>query len=229
MILAAGRGERMRPLTDTVPKPLLQAGGRALIEYHVLNLVSAGITELVINVSYRGDQIEAHLGDGSRFGASIVYSREQVALETAGGLIQALPLLGSDPFLLDPFVLVNGDIWTDYPLASLVQRGLANNDMAHLVMVDNPDQHRGGDFTLDLNQRLRLAVSGTDHTVTYAGIALMHPLLLQGMSPGKLALRPVFDAAIGEDRFSAEYYAGQWYDIGTPQRLQSLDARLRGL
>lgn len=214
MILAAGRGERMRPLTDQTPKPLLQAGGKALIEYHLDNLTQAGIEAVVINHAWLGEQIETALGDGRRYGLRIVYSREGEALETAGGIQRALPLLGDGPF-----IAINGDIWTDYSLASLPPEPAA---MAHLVMVDNPPQHPAGDFML---QAGRLLPEGPA-CLTFSGIGLYRPELFAGLKPGKSPLAPLLRAAMARGEISGEHYPGRWFDIGTPERLQELDRML---
>ena len=219
MILAAGRGERMRPLTDTTPKPLLEAGGRPLIVWHLQALARAGFNEVVINHAWLGDRIEAALGDGAQYGLRIRYSPEPSgALETAGGILQALPWLGPDPFLV-----INGDIWCDYPLERLADRPLASTDSAHLVMVDNPPWHPGGDFVLEGG---RLKTEGGPR-LTFSGIGVYAPALFADLAPGKRPLAPLLRAAMAEGRVSGEHYRGQWFDIGTPARLQQLDARLR--
>jgi MurNAc alpha-1-phosphate uridylyltransferase len=216
MILAAGRGERMRPLTDTTPKPLLQVGGQALIEYHIRALHEAGINEIVINHAWLGEQIRQYLGDGSRYGVQIQYSDESAgALETAGGIIKALPLLGEVPF-----VVVNGDIFTDYAYAGLPQP----DGLAHLVMVDNPPQHPGGDFVL---REGRLLADG-EPRLTFSGIGVYDPQLFAGYQPGALPLAPLLRDAMARDEVRGEHYTGQWLDIGTPERLAELDASLKG-
>lgn len=216
MILAAGRGERMRPLTDRTPKPLLQAGGRALIEYPIEALRRAGITELVINHAHLGGQLEARLGDGSRYGVHIRYSAEPPgALETGGGIRNALPLLGGQPFLV-----TNGDIWTDYPYAPRV---LDRQVLAHLVLVDNPPHHPHGDFCL---YRDRVGEDG-DARLTFSGIGWYHPALFADAPDGRFPLAPLLRAAMRDGRVSGEHYRGAWMDIGTPQRLEELDRRLR--
>ncbi len=218
MILAAGRGERMRPLTDTTPKPLLEAGGKPLIVWHLEALAQAGIEEIVINHAWLGEQIEARLGDGSAYGVHIYYSPEKPeALETAGGIIQALPLLGDAPFLV-----INGDIWCDYPIANLVAQSLSPEFQAHLVMVDNPAQHADGDFAL--NGSL-LAAEGKPR-LTFSGIGLYSPSLFTGLAQGKRPLAPLLRAAMMDANVSGEYYSGAWFDVGTPARLQQLDALL---
>jgi len=214
MILAAGRGERMRPLTDHTPKPLLKAGGRALIEYHIDHLVAAGITELVINHAHLGDQIEAALGDGSRYGAAIRYSVEATALETAGGVFNALPLLGDEPF-----VVVNGDVWSDYPFEHLPAE---ITGLAHLVLVDNPPQHPKGDFALSGDR----VVAEGEPKLTFSGISMLSPQLFAGCTPGPFPLAPLLRQAMARGLVSGEHYRGRWFDIGTPQRLQQLDESL---
>jgi MurNAc alpha-1-phosphate uridylyltransferase len=217
MILAAGRGERMRPLTDTTPKPLLQVGGQALIEYHIRALHEAGINEIVINHAWLGEQIRQYLGDGSRYGVQIQYSDESAgALETAGGIIKALPLLGEVPF-----VVVNGDIFTDYAYAGLPQQP---DGLAHLVMVDNPPQHPGGDFVL---REGRLLADG-EPRLTFSGIGVYDPQLFAGYQPGALPLALLLRDAMARNEVSGERYTGQWLDIGTPERLAELDASLKG-
>ena len=214
MILAAGRGERMRPLTDTTPKPLLKVGGQCLIEYHLQNIRQAGIREVVMNHAWLGEQIETSLGDGSRYGLHIEYSREGQALETAGGIQKALPLLGEHAF-----VVINGDIWTDYSLSHLPTEPVG---LAHLVMVNNPPQHPEGDFML---QDGRLLAEG-DHCLTFSGIGLYRPALFAGLEPGKAALAPLLREAMTNGLVSGEHHTGLWFDIGTPERLKSLDDRL---
>lgn len=217
MILAAGRGERMRPLTDHTPKPLLEAGGKSLIVRQIENLRAAGIKQLVINVAWHGALIENALGDGSAMGVAISYSREpQGALETAGGIRHALDLLGDDPFLV-----VNSDIHCDFPVGSL--KTLRPTVQAHLVMVDNPEHHPTGDFALSGDRVAFLGSPG----FTYSGIGLFRPELFASLSPGYRALRPVLNAAIESGQVSGEHYAGVWQDIGTPERLEQLDRDLR--
>lgn len=216
MILAAGRGERMRPLTDDTPKPLLPAGGKPLIVRQIERLRDAGIEQVVINVAWRAERIERALGDGAAFGVRIRYSREpEGALETAGGIRQALPLLGADPF-----VVVNSDIHCDFPIARLVDRELAGH--AHLVLVDNPEHHRQGDFALSGG---RLVAEGGPR-YTYSGIGLFGAEMFAGLAPGFRRLRPVLEESIAAGRVSGEHHAGTWLDIGTPQRLAELDLLL---
>jgi MurNAc alpha-1-phosphate uridylyltransferase len=216
MILAAGRGERMRPLTDHLPKPLLGAGGKRLIEHHLLNLKHAGIHEIVVNLAWLGQQIRDYLGDGKKYGVQIRYSDEgENALETAGGIIHALPLLGKDPFLI-----VNGDIWTDYPFNKL---SIGKDALARLVMIDNPPHHPQGDFALQ-NDHLQLK---GNPMLTYSGIGLFRPELFKPYAPGKRGLREVLDTAIMQNKIEGEHYRGRWSDIGTPERLEELQRELR--
>ena len=221
MLLAAGAGERMRPLTDHTPKPLLQVDGTPLLEHHIRRLAPAGFTELVINVSHLAQQIVDYCGNGSRWGVSIAYSREEQPLETAGGIFQALPLLGDAPFLV-----VNGDVWTDYPFELLGGYALGTDESAHLVLVDNPLQHPQGDFLLDGAGRVRQRSCGATG-LTYAGVGVYSPGFFTGMRPGAMPLRPLLDDAIGRGLLGGRYYAGRWADVGTPARLAELDAVLR--
>jgi len=217
MILAAGRGERMRPLTDHTPKPLLPVGGRALIEHHLAALAAAGFREVVINHAHLGAQIEAALGDGARYGLLIRYSPEETALETGGGIFRALPLLGPEPF-----VVINGDIWTDYPLAQLPQ---APAGLAHLVLVDNPAHHPQGDFALDAAGRV---YEEGQPRFTFSGIGLYRPELFEGCEAGRFALAPLLRRAMAAGRVSGEHYRGAWIDVGTPERLADVERRLAG-
>lgn len=213
MILAAGRGERMRPLTDTQPKPLLQAAGKAIIQYTIEQLVSAGFTEIVINIAHLGQQIKQQLGNGAQFNASLSYSDEgKKALETAGGIINALPLLGQEPFLV-----VNGDIANNFPFQTLLNKKI---DLAHLVLITNPEHHPEGDFHLSQNQLL--SVQGQP-TLTYSGIGLFHPDLFKNTPPGKIKLAPLLRQAMTQQQVTGEKFNGFWMDIGTPERLKELD------
>ena len=220
MILAAGKGERMRPLTEHTPKPLLKVGGRPLIEHHIYRLADAGYRVMVVNVSHLGDQIVDFCGDGARWGVDIVISPEGEPLETAGGIINALPLLGDDPFLV-----VNGDVWTDFPFARLAGTALAGSAGAHLVLVDNPPHHPGGDFRLDDCEVLELAEGEVG--LTYSGVGIYTPAFFDGVPPGKSPLRPLLGRAIEARLLTGEHYRGDWTDVGTPERLEELDARLR--
>ena len=226
MLLAAGRGERMRPLTDHTPKPLLMAGGKPLIVWHIEKLVRAGITEIIINHAHLGAQIEAALGDGSQFGAQIRYSPEATALETAGGIANALPLLDDDPF-----AVINSDIYCDYDFAHLPVRAAAlqaSGDAAHLVLVNNPAHHPNGDFLLH-NDRVISSALSTQHSVlTFSGIGIYQPALFAGIARGtKAPLAPLLRAQIALGKVSGEHYTGRWVDVGTPQRLEQLDNELR--
>lgn len=218
MILAAGRGERMRPLTDHTPKPLLAAGGKPLIVWHLERLAAAGFREIVINHAHLGAQIETALGNGSRWGLRIAYSSEPPgALETAGGIATALPFLGGNPFLV-----VNGDIYCDWDFNQARQRDSAN---AHLVMVANPAHHTRGDFSLEGE---RVIYANDEQTLTYAGIGVFSPAFFAGVHPGTvMKLRPLLDAAIAAGTLTGERYTGRWVDVGTPQRLAELDNELR--
>jgi N-acetyl-alpha-D-muramate 1-phosphate uridylyltransferase len=217
MILAAGLGKRMRPLTDRCPKPLLPVGGRPLIVHHLGRLRAAGITEVVINVSYRAEQILAALGDGADLGVRIAWSREETPLETGGGIRQALPLLGKAPFLL-----INGDVWCDLDPTRLV---LGAGDLARLALVDNPDHHPAGDFHLDADGRVH---AEGEPRLTFAGISLLDPALVAAERPGAFALAPLLRRAMAEGRVGGHHHRGEWVDVGTPERLAELDRRLRG-
>lgn len=218
MILAAGRGERMRPLTDAMPKPLLPVADKPLIQHHIERLSRAGVRELVINLAWKGAMLREALGSGERFGVRIVYSDEgDRALETGGGIFNALPLLGVDPFLV-----VNGDVWTDFPFGVLVERDLGQ-DLAHLVLVPNPPQHAKGDFSLAGDR----VIERSGATATYSGVAVFSPEFFAACAPGPFKLLPPLLAAIAVGRLSGQLYSGEWFDIGTPQRLAELDALLR--
>ena len=220
MILAAGRGERMRPLTDHTPKPLLVAGGKPLIAWHIERLAAAGFTELVINHAHLGEKLEAALGDGRKWGVNIQWSPEPPgALETAGGIAKALPLLGNAPFLV-----VNVDIWCDWDFRRAHAQG---HHQAHLVMMDNPAHHSGGDFVLD-GEQLKLANGGP--TLTYCGIGVFAPTFFAGVPAGAaMKLRPLLDEAIPRGIVTGERHTGRWVDVGTPERLAALDRELSEL
>lgn len=225
MILAAGRGERMRPLTDSLPKPLLPAGGRPLIAWHLDKLAAAGVRDVVVNHAHLGHLIESTLGHGDGFGLRLHYSPETEALETAGGIANALPLLGDAPF-----VVINGDVFTDFPYDALVRAAGSMTRhpgrLAHLVLVDNPSHHPAGDFSLD--EGLARAGDGAEPKLTFSGLGCYRPGLFAGIVPGsKAKLAPLLVAAMRDDRVSAEHHRGYWLDVGTPQRLAELDARLR--
>lgn len=216
MILAAGKGERLRPLTLHTPKPLVRAAGVPLIEYHVRALAAAGFTELVINHAWLGQQIEDYLGDGSRFGVRIAYSAEGEPLETGGGIFQALPLLGDQPF-----ALINGDVFTDYSFAEL-RKPLAG--LAHLVLVANPGHHVGGDFHLQGDQVSDAQANQVN--LTYSGIAVLSPLLFAGCRPGAFKLAPLLRAAMAAGQVSGEQFSGCWVDVGTHERLADVERLL---
>lgn len=212
MILAAGRGDRMRPLTDTIPKPLLSVGNQRLIEFHLNALSSAGIRHVVINTSHLAEQIEAYIGDGSRYQLNVVYSREPEALETGGGILKALPLLGDEPFLV-----VNGDVWSDYPYSQLPQ---TLKGLAHLVVVPNPPHHPEGDFACD--GEWLLSSSEGSREFTFSGIGIYHPDLFSKCDTMAFKMGPLLREAMDQRRVTGERYMGQWYDIGTPERLMEL-------
>ena len=207
MILAAGKGERLRPLTLHTPKPLVRVGGVA----------AAGFTDIVINHAWLGQQIEDHLGDGSQFGVSIQYSPEGEPLETGGGIFQALALLGDDPF-----AVVNGDIWTDYEFAALRQ---PLTGLAHLVLVDNPAHHTSGDFSLSGGQ-VQDGMSGAD-TLTYSGIAVLHPDLFRGCTAGAFKLAPLLRNAMAAGQVTGERLQGHWVDVGTHERLAEVESLIK--
>ena len=213
MILAAGRGERMRPLTDHTPKPLLRVGEKTIIEHTINQLVSAGFNDIIINHAYLGELIEDYLGNGRRYGATISYSPEgNQGLETAGGIINALPLLGEDVFLV-----VNGDVATNFPFAELKNITV---DLAHIVLVDNPEHHRLGDFCLDMLAKVSLNCA---EKFTFSGIGLYHPELFSNIPRGSRKLGHLLREAILNQRVSGQHFSGFWMDIGTPERLQELD------
>lgn len=217
MILAAGRGERMRPLTDHTPKPLLPVAGKPLIQHHIEALEAAGYRELVINHAHLGRQIEAALGDGSRWGVQICYSSEGNALGTGGGIHNALRFLGDAPFLV-----VNGDVWCDYDFRN---PALKNGRLAHLVLVDNPQHNPDGDFALRDGQVLNRGVP----RFTFSGIGVYHPRLFDGCTAGAFPLGPLLRAACDHGRIGGELFHGRWIDVGTPQRLQELDRMLNDI
>lgn len=216
MILAAGKGERLRPLTLHTPKPLVRAAGVPLIEYHVRALAAAGFRELVINHAWLGQQIEDYLGDGRQFGVDIRYSAEGEPLETGGGIFRALPLLGDAPFLV-----VNGDIFCDYPFSrvSPLPKGLA-----HLVLVDNPPHHPAGDFSLQQG-RVTDVQAGAD-SLTYSGIAVLSPALFADCQAGAFKLAPLLRQAMVDNQVSGEHFAGRWIDVGTHERLAEVERLL---
>ncbi|MBF0257119.1 MAG: nucleotidyltransferase family protein [Gammaproteobacteria bacterium] len=216
MILAAGRGERMRPLTDHCPKPLLAVAGKPLIVRHIERLAAAGFSELVINHAHLGAQIEQALGDGRTWGVQIRYSAEAPALETGGGIFRALPWLGTEVFLV-----INGDVWTDYPLSAL--HSFAPEGLAHLVLVDNPSHNPAGDFCLSQGRVLDRRGAGA---LTFSGLGLYRPELFAACSDGPFPLAPLLRQAMAQGQVSGERHAGLWLDIGTPERLQQLQRML---
>ena len=218
MILAAGLGARLRPLTDRTPKPMLKIAGKPLLEYHIKRLSAAGITEIVINISWLADQIEDYFSDGSDFGVTIIWSREQSPLETGGGIFNALPALGPAPFLL-----ISGDIWTDFPIETLSIKPLKPNNLAHLVLVDNPELNLMGDFSLESN---RVGFGSERHT--YSGISILSPELFNDIDGQEsvFPLRNVLRSAILSNRISGILYPGEWCDIGTLQRYTKLNKQI---
>ena len=227
MILAAGLGSRMRPLTDKTPKPLLEVGGLALIEHHLLRLKAAGIEEVVINVSYLGRQIESKLGSGEKFGVNIVYSRETEPLESGGGVLKALPLLGNEAFLL-----VNGDIWCDFNFKDFI---LPEGKLARVLLVRNPDHNLQGDFYLDISRQVsgyddvfKVYSSGDDrYTYTFSGISIIDPEVFENQKPGKFSFVPILRELMGQGCVCGQLYEGDWVDVGTPERLKDLDEKLK--
>jgi N-acetyl-alpha-D-muramate 1-phosphate uridylyltransferase len=218
MILAAGRGERMRPLTDSAPKPLLTVGGKALIEYHIEALAKAGVQDIVINLAWRGSMLREALGDGEHFAVRLHYSDEgSEALETGGGVFKALPLLGPDPF-----IVVSGDIWTDYPMQRLLEQP-RGADTAHFIMVPNPSFHPRGDFSL---QDGRISEAPAPR-YTYANIGVFTAEFFGECEPGRFPLVPIMRRWIRENRVSGELYEGEWRNIGTPAQLAELDSYIR--
>ncbi len=217
MVLAAGRGERMRPLTDHTPKPLLEVGGKPLIVWHLERLARAGFRDVVVNLAWLGDRIRDALGDGGRWGLRLSYSPEgERGLETGGGIFQALGLLGPEPFLV-----VNGDIWLDADLAALAKPPVG---LAHLLLVDNPEHHPDGDFLLRDGY---IADGPGEQRFTFSGVGVYRPALFAGCKPGVFPLAPLLRKAGGKGQVSGELHRGRWFDIGTPARLAALDAQLR--
>jgi N-acetyl-alpha-D-muramate 1-phosphate uridylyltransferase len=227
MILAAGLGNRMRPLTDHTPKPLLSAGGKPLLQYHLESLTSAGITEVIINLAYLGEQIRDFVGDGSRFGLNVCFSQEPEPLETGGALLQALPKLGNESFLL-----VNGDVWCDLDFSQWANRQLTDSQLGHLLLVPNPAFHPQGDFALTANgQLLNDLDKACAERYTYGGIGLLNPALIRDypLLRPKFPLVEVLRRAIDNNQLSGDVYRGHWSDVGTPQRLQELEEYLAKL
>lgn len=249
MILAAGLGKRMLPLTQDTPKPLLKVGGRALIEYQLARLQAAGIQQVTINHSYLGEQIEAALGDGSRYGIEISYSPEPLRLETAGGILQALPQLVAASEVKTQiktqtkveseaenrvpsnaaraFLVINADVWTDFDLSELISAHQPQ-DLATLVMVDNAEHHPGGDFALSAQGRVLAESGGESSMLTFSGISVLNARLFADCEPGPRPLLPLLRAAIAEGLVGGLHYRGDWVDVGTPERLAQLDDRLKG-
>ena len=221
MILAAGMGNRMRPLTLHTPKPLLEVGGKPLIVWHIEKLQKMGVQEIVINTAWLGEKLADALGDGSQFGVKILWSHEGEGLETAGGIINALPLLGNEPF-----ILVNGDVWTTMDFAPLLNVQL-QDDLAHLVLVENPIQHPQGDFTLAANKAYTFEQARSGENLTYSGVAVMHPQMFNGLESGKRPLAPLLKQAMQQEKISAQKLQGVWVDVGTPERLNALDQQIQ--
>lgn len=221
MILAAGQGNRMRPLTLYTPKPLLEVGGKPLIVWHIEKLKNIGVTEIVINSAWLADKLIGALGDGSKFGVKILWTREEEGLETAGGIINALPLLGDKPF-----ILVNGDVWTTMDFEPLRHIKLGD-DLAHLVFVDNPLQHPKGDFTLFNGRAFTFEQDQKGENLTFSGISVIDPKLFVGLEAGKQPLAPLLKQAMLDERICAEKLQGDWVDVGTPERLTQLDLQIR--
>ena len=221
MILAAGLGNRMRPLTLHTPKPLLEVGGKPLIVWHIEKLQKIGVTEIVINTAWLGEKLANALGDGSQFGVKILWSHEGEGLETAGGIINSLPLLGDEPF-----ILVNGDVWTTMDFASLLDVQLGEQQ-AHLVLVENPPQHLKGDFILSNGLAYTFEQEQLGEALTYSGIAVLHPRMFAGLENGKRPLAPLLKQAMQQQQVSAEKLQGIWVDVGTPERLEQLDQQIK--
>lgn len=220
MILAAGLGKRMHPLTLTTPKPLLKVADKPLIVWHIEALQRAGVVDVVINAAWLKEQLLEYLGDGSQWGVKIHWSLEDEGLETAGGIIHALPKLGEQPFLV-----VNADVWTNYDFSTLIGRSLGP-DLAHLVLVHNPPQHPLGDFTLSDGRVYSFEQAQTGEALTLAGISLVSPQLFAGLSSGKRALAPILRQAMLSAQISGEKMQSDWVDVGTPERLKQLDSKL---
>ena len=221
MILAAGMGNRMRPLTLETPKPLLEVGGKPLIVWHIEKLQKIGVTEIVINTAWLAEKLVSALGDGSQFGVNILWSHEVEGLETAGGMINALSLLGDAPF-----ILLNGDVWTTMDFASLLDVQLGEQQ-AHLVLVENPPQHLKGDFILSNGLAYTFEQEQLGEALTYSGIAVLHPRMFVGLENGKRPLAPLLKQAMQQQQVSAEKLQGIWVDVGTPERLEQLDQQIK--
>ena len=221
MILAAGLGNRMRPLTLHTPKPLLEVGDKPLIVWHIEKLAAIGVNEIVISTAWLGEKLVEALGDGSQFGVKILWSHEGEGLETAGGIINALPLLGGQPF-----ILVNGDVWTTMDFAPLLTVELGEN-LAHLVLVQNPPQHPQGDFSLVEGKAYTFDQSVQGENLTFSGVYLIDPKMFVGLEAGKRPLAPLLKKAMLANQVAASKLIGDWVDVGTPERLTALDAEIR--
>ncbi|CAB1213247.1 N-acetylmuramate alpha-1-phosphate uridylyltransferase MurU [Acinetobacter bouvetii] len=221
MILAAGLGNRMRPLTLYKPKPLLEVGGKPLIVWHIEKLKDIGVTEIIINSAWLADVLIGALGDGSQFGVNIRWTREAEGLETAGGIINALPLLGTEPF-----ILVNGDVWTTFDFGNVFNFDL-KDDLAHLVFVRNPEQHPKGDFTLKEGRAYTFDQNVEGENLTFSGVSVIHPKMFAGLEQGKRPLAPLLKEAMLAGKISAEKMQTAWVDVGTPERLSDLDLQIR--
>jgi len=223
LILAAGKGERMRPLTERTPKPLLKVGGKPLIVHTIERLRASGITDFLVNLAYLGEQISDYLGDGAGLGVSIEYSYEPYPLEVGGAIARALGYLGDEPF-----IMANADVWSDYNFQTLIEKPLRPQELARLLMVQNPDFHQKGDFVLTESGRLNRAGEGSPDTCTYSGMALMNPALIAEypLQREKFALLEVLHHAIDRGALGGEFYSGEWQDIGTPERLSRLNEQL---
>ena len=221
MILAAGLGNRMRPLTLHTPKPLLEVGGKPLIVWHIEKLKNMGITDIVINTAWLAEKLIDTLGDGSQWGVNILWSHEGEGLETAGGIINALPLLGDEPF-----ILVNGDVWTTMDFAPLLDVAL-NQDLAHLVLVQNPPQHQKGDFTFTDGRVYTFEQAVMGEAMTFSGVSVIHPRMFAGLEAGKRPLAPLLKQAMLDRKIAASQLQGHWVDVGTPERLMLLDSQIR--
>lgn len=221
MILAAGLGNRMRPLTLYTPKPLLEVGGKPLIVWHIEKLRDIGVTEIVINSAWLADKLIGTLGDGSQFGVEIRWTREDEGLETAGGIINALPLLGTEPF-----ILVNGDVWTTMDFTPLLEVELGEN-LAHLVLVDNPPQHLKGDFTFANHKAFTFDQNVEGESLTFSGVSVIDPQMFDGLEAGKRPLAPLLKQAMLDHKIAASKLMGAWVDVGTPERLTALDLEIR--
>ena len=221
MILAAGMGNRMRPLTLYTPKPLLEVGAKPLIVWHIEKLRDIGVSEIIINSAWLADKLISALGDGAQFGVEIRWTREDEGLETAGGIINALPLLGTEPF-----ILINGDVWTTMDFAPLLDIAL-NGDLAHLVLVENPEQHPNGDFTLNAGRAYTFEQQVEGENLTFSGVSLIDPKIFDGLAEGKRPLAPLLKQAMLEGKIAASKLQGSWIDVGTPERLNQLDLQIR--